>query len=52
MADALYEQYMEISRDNGLLKREVAEMQKLVHTLQVRVKELNEELYRLRKENK
>ena len=52
MADALYEQYMEISRENGLLKREVAEMQKLVHTLQVRVKELNEELYRLRKENK
>ena len=52
MADALYEQCMEISRENGLLKREVAEMQKLAHTLQVRVKELNEELYRLRKENK
>ena len=46
MADALYEQYMVISRENGILKREVAEMQKLVHTLQVRVKELNEEIDR------
>ena len=52
MADALYEQYMNLTRENGLLKKEVAEMQKSVHTLQVRVKELNEELYTLKRENK
>ena len=52
MSDALYEQYMNLTRENGLLKKEVAEMQKSVHTLQVRVKELNEELYTLKRENK
>ena len=51
MGDALYEQYMNLTRENGLLKKEVAEMQKSVHTLQVRVKELNEELYNLKREN-
>ena len=49
MGDALYEQYMNLTRENGLLKKEVAEMQKSVHTLQVRVKELNEELLNLKK---
>ena len=52
MSDALYEQYMNLTRENGLLKKELAEMQKSVHTLQVRVKELNEELYTLKRENK
>ena len=52
MGDDLYEQYMNLTRENGLLKKEVAEMQKSVHTLQVRVKELNEELYTLKRENK
>ena len=49
MGDALYEQYMNLTRENGLLKKEVAEMQKSVHTLQIRVKELNEELLNLKK---
>ena len=52
MGDALYEQYMNLTRENGLLKKEVAEMQKSLHTLQVRVKELNEELYTLKRKNK
>ena len=52
MGDALYEQYMNLTRENGLLKKEVAEMQKSVPTLQVRVKELNEELYTLKRKNK
>ena len=52
MGDALYEQYMNLTRENGLLKKEVAEMQKSVQTLQVRVKELNEELYTLKRKNK
>ena len=52
MEDALYEQYMELTRENGLLKKEVAEMQKSVHTLQVRVKELSDELYNLKREKK
>ena len=41
----IYEQYTELLRENGLLKKEVAEMQKTVHILQVRVKELNDQIY-------
>ena len=37
-------------RENRLLKNEIAEMQKTVHILQIRVKELNEQIYL--KENK
>ena len=48
----IYEKYTELLRENGILKNEIAEMQKSVHTLQVRVKELNEELYTLKRENK
>ena len=48
----IYEKYTELLRENGILKNEIAEMQKSVHILQVRVKELNEELYNLKRENK
>ena len=41
----IYEKYTNLLRENGLLKNEVAEMQKAVHILQVRVKELNEQIY-------
>ena len=41
----IYEKYTDLLRENGLLKNEVAEMQKAVHILQVRVKELNEQIY-------
>ena len=41
----IYEKYTDLLRENGLLKNEVAEMQKAVHTLQVRVKELNDQIY-------
>ena len=46
----IYENYTDLLRENGLLKNEVAEMQKQVHILQIRVKELSEKLYL--KENK
>ena len=49
MNDELYNQYMKLTSENGTLKKEVAEMQKQVHTLQIRVKELNEELLNLKK---
>ena len=49
MGDTLYEQYIKLTEENGTLKKEVAEMQKQVHTLQIRVKELNEELLNLKK---
>ena len=41
----IYEKYTDLLRENGLLKNEVAEMQKTVHILQVRVKELNDQIY-------
>lgn len=41
----IYEKYTDLLRENGLLKNEVAEMQKTVHILQVRVKELSEQSY-------
>ena len=49
MGDSLYYQYIKLTEENGTLKKEVAEMQKQVHTLQIRVKELNEELLNLKK---
>ena len=52
MGDTLYEQYIKLTEENGTLKKEVAEMQKQVHTLQIRVKELNEELYHSQRKNK
>ena len=48
----IYEKYTDLLRENGLLKNEVAEMQKSIHILQVRVKELNEKLYNLKREDK
>jgi len=41
----IYEKYTDLLRENGLLKNEVAEMQKAVHILQIRVKELNDQIY-------
>ncbi len=35
----------------GLMKRQISDMQEQIHYLQIRVKELVEENYRLRKEN-
>ena len=52
MGDTLYEQYIKLTEENGTLKKEVVEMQKQVHTLQIRVKELNEELYHSQRKNK
>ena len=52
MNDELYNQYMKLTSENGTLKKEISEMQKQVHTLQIRVKELNEELISLKRENK
>ena len=43
--NTIYEKYTDLLRENGLLKNEVAEMQKAVHILQVRVKELNDQIY-------
>ena len=43
--NTIYEKYTDLLRENGILKNEVAEMQKTVHILQVRVKELNEQIY-------
>lgn len=41
----IYEKYTDLLRENGLLKNEIVEIQKTVHILQVRVKELNEQIY-------
>jgi len=44
MHDELYNQYMSVVEENNILRRNVAEMQEEIHNLQVRVKELREEV--------
>jgi hypothetical protein len=36
----LYKLYLAVIRENGLLKNNIVEMQKQIHDLQIRVKEL------------
>ena len=40
----LHNQYIKVVEENNILRRNVAEMQEEIHNLQVRVKELREEV--------
>ena len=44
MHDELYNQYMSVIKENSIMRRNIGEMQEEIHNLQVRVKELREEV--------